>query len=177
MAGQHLGRNYIGESGKERSANARLMDDFTDPTTNEGNLLSLITLKQIVGETGGDGSVNHTLRAMAKEETRHLMLAMRILTASETGPVGDEKGKGNKLEGAALAAAQKLQDKFGRDMNGAIKLGKLLKAKGDSRETELMLQPFVNDTITTKDRAARGGFSLGNAGPENVGKAFGNAFT
>ena len=36
-------------SGTEKAANTVLTDDYTNPTANEGNLLSLITLNQILG--------------------------------------------------------------------------------------------------------------------------------
>ena len=154
-------KSMISESASEQKINQRFTDDYTNPTTNEGNLLSLITLKQIVG---GQQGVDDTLRDMAKEETRHLMLAMKILT--------NRNGLGNA---AADSAAAKLQDKFGRDMNAAIKLGKLLKAKGDAKEVELMLQPFVQSTIVNKGpiRAGRGGFTLGGLGnqPQSLNTA------
>lgn len=133
-----------------------LNDDHTDPQTNEGNLLSLITLKQILGK---EGQTDKVLAAMAKEETRHLMMAMRILSSN---------GDNGLITGdAPIAAAAKLQDKFGRDMSAALRLGKLLKNKADSKEVELMLNPFVLDTINNKgeSRNTRSGFKRTAAGP------------
>jgi hypothetical protein len=128
----------------QQATNQKLVDDYTDPTTNEGNLLSLITLKNILGGAGGIGGVDDTLQAMAKEETRHLMLAMKVLTA----------------DGAADMKAAKLQEKYGRDMSGAIALSKVLKSKSDEKEVDMLLNPFVMATIRGKGpaRANRAGF-------------------
>lgn len=149
----------------EQAVNKKLNDDYTDPTTNEGNLLSLITLKNILGDEAG---VNSTLKDMAKEETRHLMLAMKILTS-----------KGDQGDPATGQAVQKLQEKYGRDMAGAVKLGKLLKTKADEKEVELLLAPFVIDTIKGKSaqRQVRGGFSLTKSGLDPGREGVGAAFT
>ncbi len=149
-------------SPQEAKKNLDLTDDYTDPTTNEGNLLSLITLKNILGSEAG---VDDTLKAMAKEETRHLMLAMKILTDTGTVPGMPEHHK---------MAIQKLQEKYGRDMSGAVKLGKLLKTKADEKEVEMMVEPFVVDTLRGKQgpRSLRGGFSL-----DGLTGAMGPAYT
>lgn len=139
----------------------RITDDYTNPTTNEGNLLSLITLKNILG---GEGGADATIKAMAKEETRHLMLAMKILTHD---PPDAQKN------GVTAMATARLQDKFGRDMAGAVRLGRLLKAKGDEREVDLMLDPFIMDTLAgkTKTQQVRSGFgALGTR--SGLGAAF-----
>ncbi len=144
-----------------------LTDDHTNPTTNEGNLLSLITLQNIVGGNDTKQGPGKILADMAREETRHLMLAMKILTQDGTESVSGH-------------AALKLQDKFGRDMNGAIRLGKLLKAKTDQTEVDMMLNPFVMDTFITRGdgRNVRGGLIVktpGNAPVQNntgVGNPF-----
>jgi hypothetical protein len=143
-----------------------LTDDYTDPTTNEGNLLSLITLKNIVGEPAGvavaDQKINALLKNMAKEETRHLLLAMKILTHTEGG------------DAVVRAAAAKLQDKYGRDMTAAVKLAKVLKAKADEKEVDMMLSPFVLSDLNTKGdaRVERGGFQLPNNGVGHDGFAY-----
>jgi len=138
--------------GAQAATNMKLVDDYTDPTTNEGNLLSLITLKNILGSQDGNGPVDIALKDMAKEETRHLMLAMRVLTGNDP-------------------RAQKLQDKFGRDMNGAIALSKIFKTKADEKEVELLLNPFIMDTIRNKseERKIRGGFTIAETRAGAVG--------
>lgn len=140
--------------------NAEMIDDYSDPTTNEGNLLSLITLKQIVGSADGKSPYDDVIKSMAAEETRHLMLAMAILS---------EDGSG-KLAKAA-PAAQKLQDKFGRDMAGAVRLGKLLKTQADAKEVELMMEPFVRATLFKKgkSRNIRSGFNMDQEGKDYTG--------
>lgn len=129
----------------QQAINKKLTDDYTDPTTNEGNLLSLITLKNILGKADGDGEIDKTLRAMAREETRHLMLAMKVLTKNSD------------------PASVKLQEKYGRDMSAAIALSKVFKSKSDEKEVEMLLNPFVMDTIRLKgtERNKRGGFRNG----------------
>jgi hypothetical protein len=102
----------------------------------------------------GEG-VDPVLKTMAKNEAQHLYGAMRIITGVELG--GDD---------VMNSAAEKLREKFGRDMNGAIALSKLLKARADEAEVDQMLQPFVYSTMAMKegDRAKRGGWTVPNAG-------------
>ncbi len=144
-------------SSGEEKANRAMTDNYANPVTNEGNLLSLITLKQILGDGDGEGQkeVQDIVHGMAKEETRYLLQAMKIL--------------GGKLEdtsGQAGMATMKLREKYGRDMNSALKLASVLKAKSDEKEVELMLNPFVMDTLRngSAERSTRGGFTIGVAG-------------
>ena len=118
---------------------------------NEGNLLTLITLDQLLTKAPGAAGTAEAIGLMAKEETRHLVQAMKILTDTRSGEEG--------------AAAQKLQDKFGRDMAGAVALSSVLQSEGAKKEVELLINPFVMDTIRSKGsgRQQRGGFTTGKS--------------
>lgn len=144
------GAASAGQLVQNQGINQRLTDDYTNPQTNEGNLLSLITLQQIIG--AGDTEAKAAIAGMAKEETRHLIQAMKMLTQE-----GKDDYKGQRLA--------KIQDKYGRDMNAAVQLAKVLKAKGDEKEVDLLLNPFVMDTVRGKgsQRNKRGGFTLKEA--------------
>ena len=122
--------------------------------TNEANLLSLITLSQLLED---EGAASDAIKGMAKEETRYLVQAMKILTDNRPGVPG--------------MASQKLQDRFGRDMAGAVKLAELLKSQGDQKEVELLLNPFIMDTLRSKDtpRQQRGGFTTSQLRPGDRG--------
>lgn len=145
---RNAGAGLIPES--EKKANRSITDDFVNPTTNEGNLLSLLTLRSMYND---NDQAKAAIKGMAAEEGRHLLQAMSILT-------GDMSGAGGEEAKITQAAAEKLRDKFGRDMTGAIKLANMLKDKADAKETELILAPFVDSVVAQKSgaRAKRSGF-------------------
>ena len=135
----------------QQTVNTRLLDNHTNPITNEGNLLSLITLQQVLGREP-QNEIQRIVQGMAKEETRYLVQAMKILTGDIHGIQGN----------AQRAGVLKLREKYGRDMDAALKLGEVLKARGDSKAVDLMFNPFVMDSLRSNDEDAniRGGFRV-----------------
>ena len=139
--------------GQQQAANTVLTDDYANPTANEGNLLSLITLNQILGKKPADLTTPEgTFYKMAKEETKYLTMAMQILT--------DEMKDAEPERNAAIA---KLKEKFGTDMAAAVRLGNVLKTRTNDKEVEMWLNPFTMDMLRakhTKSSRTRGGFGL-----------------
>lgn len=129
-----------------------IVKNKTNPTTNEGNLLSLITLQQVLGTT--DANVKKIVQDMAKEETRYLLHAMKILSA----PANDFDTP------AAAAGAQLMRDEYGKDMEGALRLASVLKSKSDEKQFDLVFEPFVADALNNdgggEAQATRQGFKL-----------------
>lgn len=146
---QGQGRDFRDQGGSDRSKHANLIDDFSDPVSNEGNLLTLMTLQNVLKSQPGEdpNSEQSVFRAMAKEETRHLRTAMRVLTAKD-GPQAvlagvSTFGNGPAAQNQAILRARQLQAKFGKDMAGAVKLAKLLKSESDELEVRSLLRPFA----------------------------------
>lgn len=140
-------------SPKDQKLAEKVLGKTSDAVTNEGNLLSLITLKQILGDEDPNGKeVKEILRGAAKEETRYLMQAMKILTGDIPDDIAPE----------VKAGYQRLRGQYGQDMAGALKLGEVLKAKASDKELELLYNPFVLDTIRNKNHEHRmaGGFKV-----------------
>jgi len=121
-----------------------LIGDKTDANTREGDLLSLITLNQVLSDA--ELKDKQAMKAMANEETRYLRAAMRILT--DQGDPG----------------AIRMQEEFGRDMRAAVQLGKILKRVSDKKEVELLMTPFVRAVLNDKPgvRSGRSGFTRQN---------------
>ena len=141
--------------GQQQAANTVLTDDYANPTANEGNLLSLITLNQILGKKPTAAEMKGpqgTFYKMAQEETKYLTMAMQILT--------DEMKDAEPERNAAIA---KLKEKFGTDMAAAVRLGNVLKTRTNDKEEEMWLNPFTMDMLRakhTKSSKTRGGFGL-----------------
>ena len=125
-----------------------ISDDHTDAVSSEANLMQILTLKSILKGAPG---VEDALTRAAMEEVRHLILATKILQAQK----GDIKGD------LDYAKAVKLQEKYGRDMEGAKELAKTLKGMSDEEETLQLLRPFVNETWRNRGsgRNSRGGIA------------------
>jgi hypothetical protein len=133
----------------EQVKNIQMNADPSNPVPNEGNWLSLLTMNSIIGK-----DVDPVIKSMAKEEARHLYGAMRIITGEM-----DTTNKDAKM------AAERLREIYGRDMNAAITISKMLKARSDEAEVDMMLKPFVISTMNQKsgDRQNRGGWSAPTA--------------
>ena len=142
-----------------------IVKNSTNPTTNEGNLLSLITLQQVLGTSGTKSTEIKTIvQGMAKEETRYLIQAMKILT-------GDFKQQG--VEDSVRTGAQKLRDQYGKDMNGAIQLAGVLKTKANKKQYDLVMNPFVMDALrhgTEADQTRQGFRTTSDTAASNVWK-------
>lgn len=120
--------------GQERAANAFLADETTSPFTNEGNLLSLQTLRAFAEKKNDQASVN-AIDSIGYEESRYLLKAMQALTGDESDP-----------------QSIRLKAKFGRDLNGAVSLGRYLKQNADEAEAKAL----VSDWVDSLARVPRG---------------------
>jgi hypothetical protein len=116
---------------EERVGQSFFVDETTQPVTNEGNLLSLMTMRDFYKDHEGklDATIAGIFNNVAREESRYMMSALAVLA---------DKSEHSK----------KIQSKFGRDFDAAKEIAKLLKQKADEREFDLTLQPFV-DHLTT----------------------------
>ena len=145
---------------------AKFLDEYTDSVPSEGNLLSLLTMKQFYQGTDRDSVAKQgIIGRIAQEENQYLMKAMEILGADLNERGLDEKVKRRR---------QRMQDKFGKDFKSAVGLAALLKSEADELEFRKIIQPelqtiiagrggtrndgiFVNDATLAAVAAAAGG--------------------
>jgi hypothetical protein len=124
---------------QQRTGQSFFVDENTAPITNEGNLLSLMTMRDFY--KGPDGKVpdemNKIFQNVAQEESRYMIAALKVLA--------DDSPESHRI-----------QNKFGRDFDAAKSIAKLLKQKADEREFESTIEPFVT-ALTTDRKAARPG--------------------
>ena len=126
------------------STYAKFLDEYTDSVPSEGNLLSLLTMKQFYQGTDRDSIAKQgIIGRIAKEENQYLMKAMEILGANLNERGLDEKVKRRR---------QRMQDKFGKDFKSAVGLAALLKSEADELEFRKIIQPELQTII-----ASRGG--------------------
>ena len=128
-------RNQIGSLVTEpqslhakRTGESFFVDENTEPITNEGNLLSLMTMRDFYK---GDVDKQDLFKNVAHEETRYMVAALQVL--NETTP-----------------AARKMQTKFGRDFDAAKSIAKLLKQKADEKEFENTVAEFVTPLVAQR---------------------------
>ena len=125
------------------STYAKFLDEYTDSVPSEGNLLSLLTMKQFYQ---GDNDAQTVITAIAKEENQYLMKAMEILgTPLDAVPEGVDRRR-----------RQRMQDKFGKDFKSAVGLASLLKSEADELEFRKIIRPELQDIIENRggERAA-----------------------
>ena len=96
------------------------LDDHSQAQANEPNMLTFLTMRDMF-PTDKD-----VIENTAKEESKYLMAAMKILHTAD-------------------AENKKFQDKFGKDLKGANELAQVLKTEAIKREYEHDL-----DTILSK---------------------------
>lgn len=122
---------------QERAGKRFFLDSHSKVIPNEGNLLSLMTLKQFYA-----GKPEAQLfDDIAKEENRYLLSAMDMLQG--VGKTGDDAKVQNKL-----------RTKFGSDFDSALSLAGLLKAKSDEKAFDDLIQPAIKGlSKETLDRA------------------------
>jgi hypothetical protein len=129
---------------QQRTGQSFFVDETTAPVTNEGNLLSLMTMRDFYKDNNGavPEAVNNLFKNVALEESRYMMSALAVLA---------DKSKNS----------QRIQNKFGRDFNAAKEIAKMLKEKADEREFEKTLDPFVSRLASTR-LEKRAGMVVGN---------------
>jgi hypothetical protein len=122
----------------QRTGQSFFVDENTAPITNEGNLLSLMTMRDFYKDENGKipDKVKGIFDNVAREESRYMMSALAVLA---------DKSENSK----------RIQNKFGRDFDAAKSIAKLLKQKADEQEFENTLKPFVEHL--TEGRGKAGG--------------------
>jgi hypothetical protein len=122
----------------QRTGQSFFVDENTAPITNEGNLLSLMTMRDFYKNDEGKlpAGIKSIFDNVAREESRYMMSALAVLADKSQNSV-------------------RIQNKFGRDFDAAKSIAKLLKQKADEAEFENTLKPYV--TELTKGRAGTGG--------------------
>ena len=114
-----------------RKGQGYFLDDHTPAIPSEGNMLTLLTMKDLFKD-GGDEEAKAALGAIAKEESKYLMQAMKVLSSETSGDGGD--------------SIRRMQDKFGKDMAGATQLAQLLKNESIKQEYE-DIKKFVDSEV------------------------------
>jgi hypothetical protein len=122
----------------QRMGYAYFNDDYSNPVPNEGNLLTLMTIKDFYK---GDTDVEKALSEVGKEENRYLVKAAQILSQPDN---------------SKIKSAKKLQQKFGRDLKGATALAQLLKEKTIEYEFRMAVEPIAED-LAKENISKRGG--------------------
>ena len=118
---------------------AKFLDEYTDSVPSEGNLLSLLTMKQFYGERSAEGQV---IKRIANEENQYLMRAMEILGAD----LND-----NRIDEGEKRRRQRMQDKFGKDFKSAVGLAALLKSEADELEFRKIIRPELQQIIEKRN--------------------------
>ena len=131
-------QSFIAQPGsleQERAGKRFFLDSHSKVIPNEGNLLSLMTLKQFYQGKAEEEIFNK----IAEEENRYLLSAMDMLQGTKTGDANE---------------VQKLRSKFGSDFDSALSLAGLLKSKADEKAFEQLIDPAITKLAsTTLDRA------------------------
>ena len=107
---------------------AKFLDEYTDSVPSEGNLLSLLTMKQFYQ---GEADKTEIIKNIAEEENQYLMKAMEIL-GSNPAAAADDVEKRRRM---------RMQDKFGKDFKSAVGLAALLKSEADELEFRKIIRP------------------------------------
>ena len=136
---------------QQTRARGFFLDEHTTSIPSEGNMLSLLTMRDLFKDnTQSSAAIN----AVAKEESKYLIKAMKLLTTNpEDGRTDNQK-----------RTLQRMQDKFGRDFAGATNLSKLLKEESIRKDFEEAINEFVGVSTINKDSGAL-------TTSENVGEA------
>lgn len=110
-----------------------VLDDLSNPTPNENNLLSLLTLRDLSKSDDDKDIINR----IAHQETKHLISAMKIL--------------GQDIPENASTAIEKdtlvLQRKFGKDTKGSIALAKLIKDHENKDKFDTIIRRTTNRNV------------------------------
>lgn len=138
---------------EERLINAFFSEEPTTGEVNEGNLLSLNTIKKVYD---GDDEAKQAIIEVQKTESKYLVLAMKLLTGKV--PVGYGEGKVFEDQGTADKVAYRLRSKYGSDLRGAMGLAKLLKTKADEAEFNSLIKGPVDHLVEERSKTGIGGF-------------------
>ena len=127
---------------QERAGKRFFLDSHSKVIPNEGNLLSLMTLKQFYSDNKDQTDVFNNI---AKEENRYLLSAMDMLQGTKTA-------QGEK------DVQTKLRSKFGSDFDSALSLAGLLKSKSDEKAFDELIDPAITKLAESTLNRAKGLF-------------------
>lgn len=135
----------------QRTGQSFFVDETTAPVTNEGNLLSLMTMRDFYKDNEGKipENIGKLFNNVAREESRYMMSALAVL---------NDKSQ----------ASMRIQNKFGRDFNAAKEIAKLLKQKADEEEFNQTLKPFVDHLAIGRKKSRPGMIVGGNEEQQQV---------
>lgn len=113
---------------EKRLADKLLTDSYGSAEVSEGNLLSLMTIKQSLdaSDTGAIAALNKT----AKYELEPLVQAAKLMWKDDP----------NSL---------RLRMKFGGDLRGVIALSKVIKSQSEESEARELIAEAVKDMVTS----------------------------
>lgn len=135
------------------------LDEHSTAVPNEGNMLTLLTMKDLFkSETAATNAID----IVAKEESRYLVQAMKILSSDPNSPWKDADGNDHDLTAAQAKTITKMQNKFGKDLEGSKELSKLLKIEAVRVEFEDSIKEFVGSKIRSQSGGALAGASVLN---------------
>ena len=95
------------------------LDDHSQAPANEPNMLTFLTMRDLFKDD------NEAIDKTAREESKYLMTAMKILQSD------DDENKN-------------IQQKFGKDLKGANELASLLKSEAIKREYEHDMDKLIS---------------------------------
>ena len=131
---------------QQRTGQGFYLDEHTPALPSEGNMLTIMTLKDLYKTQNGASPEEVALTSVHKEESKYLMHALKIL-AAPTKSDGDEAAK------KKAAAAQRIQNKFGKDLAGATQLAQLIKQEAVKAEFEADIKPIMKGFERVEGRA------------------------
>lgn len=113
--------------GQEKAQHSYLADNYTESKANTGNWQSLMMLQKMYAKEGeyDEGSPQKAIADIAKEESKYLVAAMKALT-------GNSKAERN------------IQKKFGKNLEAAITVSKLLKNESDEVVAKSRLRKILS---------------------------------
>ena len=99
-----------------------------------------------------DGTSKQAINSVAKEESRYLVHAMKILSANPSDA---------NMSGVQKRTVQRMQDKFGKGFEGATQLSHLIKSEAVRVEFEDAIKGFVGNKVKSASGALGGGAIIG----------------
>lgn len=124
------GVDFSQVSAKNKVTNPILLDNGLPAVANEGNIMTLLTLQQMYGQTPGSEEAK-IIKATADKEMRYLFPAMKLLNGEL--PTNPEQEK----------AVQKLRDKLGQGLDASVRVANLVRAEMQDAEVRRMLMPVI----------------------------------
>lgn len=137
---------------QQTKGRAHFLSEHTSTRASEGNMLSLLTMKDLLRAGSAD---EKALQAIAMEESKYLRQAMKIVSA-DINQITDADHK---------RTITRLQDTYGKDLAAAYSLANLLKTEQIRDEFQASIKPLLG---FTKSQAGAFGQSKILAGTTDI---------